>query len=553
MAFSLTESLWQDLLTRRDALRDQPLAALFARDPGRYTALSREADGLLLDISKQRLDAATLDGLCAFAEATGFTVARERLFGAVNVNISEDRPALHWALRQQSDHPVRVAGVDVMPAIRTVQALMRGIAEAVGSGRWLGSTGLPVNCIVHLGIGGSDLGPRMAVHALAEDRIPGLAVHFVSNVDPAQMGRLLPGLDAARTLLIVCSKSFKTPETLANAQAARAWLSAQLGADANLARHIVAVSSNVPAARAFGIAEANILPMWDWVGGRFSLWSAVGLPVAIAVGWERFAALLAGAASMDEHFRHAPAPDNLPLLLALVDFWNVNAWGVTQRMIAPYASALDLFPLFIQQLEMESNGKSVAQDGTPTPWTTATSVWGASGTDSQHSFFQWLHQGNIATNVELIVPVRSRHADQARQNILLANALAQTQALLAGRTRAEVETEMRAQGADEATLARVAPHRVFSGNRTSTTLLTPGVDAYRLGQLCALYEHKVYSFGMLAGINSFDQWGVELGKTLAVGVEAALTGHASGGAVDASTAGLIAAVRAMGTAGVSGD
>ncbi|MBP8297101.1 MAG: glucose-6-phosphate isomerase [Burkholderiales bacterium] len=545
MAISLTQSIWNELLLQRDALAGKPLAALFAQDPQRFAALSRSADDLLLDLSKQRLTREIVIGLCAFAEASGFGPARERLFGAKVVNVSEDRPALHWALRLQSDRRVLVGGVDVVPAIRAVQARMRGIADAIGAGAWPGARGTPIDTVVHLGIGGSDLGPRMAVHALAEDRVAGIAVHFVSNVDPAQLGRVLPGLDPARTLLIVCSKSFRTPETLANAQAARDWLRKRLGAGADLSRHIVAVTANVPAARAFGIAEDNILPMWDWVGGRFSLWSAVGLPVAIAAGWERFAEMLAGAARMDAHFATAPAIGNLPLLLALVDFWNVNALRVTQRVTAPYSSALDLFALYVQQVEMESNGKSVAADGGATPWTTTPGVWGAAGTDSQHSFFQWLHQGNIAANVELIVPVASRHGDRARQDILLANALAQAQALLAGRTREEVEAEMLAQGADAATIERVAPHRVFGGDRTSTTLLLPGVNAFRLGQLCALYEHKAFCFGVLAGINSFDQWGVELGKTLAVGVEAALTGGALPPDADASTVGLIEAIRAM--------
>ena len=545
MALTPQQSIWNDLLAKRDALRDQTLAALFAEDPRRYAELSRGVDGWLLDLSKQRLTAEILSGLCAFAEASGLAPAKERLFTAQIVNDSEQRPALHWALRQQHNRPVRVGGVDVVPMIRAVQSRMQQIANEIGSGNWRGAQGTSIDTVVHLGIGGSDLGPRMAVQALAEDRNPGVAVHFASNVDPAQLGRLLPGLDAARTLLIVCSKSFKTPETLANARAARDWLVKTLGADADLSRHIVAVTANVAAAREFGIGPDNILPMWDWVGGRFSLWSAVGLPVAIALGWERFAQLLAGAANMDAHFIAASPVNNLPLLLALVDFWNVNALNVTQRITAPYSSALDLFALYVQQVEMESNGKSVERDGSPARWTTATGVWGASGTDSQHSFFQWLHQGNVAANVELIVPVRSRHADQARQDILLANALAQSQALLTGRTREQVEAEMRAQGGDAASIALVAPHRVFSGNRTSTTLLLPEVNAYRLGQLCALFEHKVFCFGVLAGIDSFDQWGVELGKTLAVGVEAALVQGSIPADIDSSTAGLIAAVRAL--------
>jgi glucose-6-phosphate isomerase len=425
---------------------------------------------------------------------------------------------------------------------------MKAIADAIGRGEWQGSTSAVIDSIVHLGIGGSDLGPRMAVQALAEDRIGGIDVRFVSNVDPAQLARTLATLDAARTLFIVCSKSFRTPETLANAEAARGWLRANLGADADLSRHMLAVSSNVPAARAFGIADENILPMWDWVGGRFSLWSAVGLPIAIATGWANFAELLRGGETIDRHFATAAPPDNLPLLLALVDFWNVNALGITQRMSAPYSAALDLFSQFLQQLEMESNGKSVTQDGAPVEWTTAEAVWGTAGTDAQHSYFQWLHQGNIPVNVELIVPVNSRHAaahGDTRHDMLLANAIAQAQAMLVGRTREQSEASMRAENAGEATIARVAPHRVFSGNRISTTLLAPRVDAYHLGQLVALYEHKAFAFGVLAGIDSFDQWGVELGKTLAVEVERALARGTPAAGTDGSTAGLIAAVRAM--------
>ena len=537
---------WKALLEKRDALIGLPLSSLFATDPRRFDLLSRRADGLLLDLSKQRVTPEIVEHLCAYAEDAGFDRARERLFDAAIVNASENRPALHWALRAGAGPGrVLVNNTDVMPDIRRVRDRMREIADAIGARTWLGSTGKPIDQVLHLGIGGSDLGPRMAAHALAEDARPGIDVRFVSNVDPAQLGRLLPQLDPERTLLIVCSKSFRTQETLANADAARRWLAAGLGANADLSRHVIAVSSNVPAAIVFGIAEANILPMWDWIGGRFSLWSAVGLPLAIAVGWEKFDAMLAGAASMDRHFRETPARDNLPLLLALIDLWNINALHITQRMQAPYASALDLFPLFIQQLEMESNGKGTRADGSPVEWTTSGSVWGAAGTDSQHSFFQWLHQGNVACNAEFIVPVSSRHGDAQRQTILLANAIAQSQALLTGRTREDVEAEMKAKGVDAATIAAVAPQRTFTGNRPSTTLLLPQLDAWTLGQLVALFEHKTYCYGFLTGINSFDQWGVELGKTLAVGIEKALTVGSLPGATDGSTAGLVAAIRSL--------
>jgi glucose-6-phosphate isomerase len=542
---TIARTAWSEALRIRDREATSPLASLFAGDPERFAHLSRRAGGLLLDVSKQRLTPDLLTALVGFAEASGFDEARRKFFGAGIVNRSESRPALHWALRRSTDEPVIVEGRDVMPDIRAVQRRMRAIADAIGNRTWLGATGQPVEAVVHLGIGGSDLGPRMAVHALAEDRRPGIDVRFVSNVDPAQLARTTADLDPARTLLIVCSKSFRTPETLANANAARAWLASRLGRDADLSRHVVAVSANVPAARAFGIADENVLPMWDWVGGRFSLWSAVGLPIAIAVGWDKFAALLAGAETIDRHFEHAAPAQNLPLLLALVDFWNVNALGITQRMTAPYSSALDLFTQFIQQCEMESNGKSVREDGTPVEWTTASSVWGTAGTDAQHSYFQWLHQGNVPVNVELIVPVRSRHGADPRQTMLLANAVAQAQALLVGRTLAKSEASLAAEKADASTIARVAPHRVFSGNRISTTLVMPTVDPHCLGQLCALYEHKTFAFGALAGIDSFDQWGVELGKTLAVDVERMLNGGEVPDGTDSSTAGLVAAINAL--------
>jgi glucose-6-phosphate isomerase len=538
----------QALLDHRRGLTPHAIVSLFDDDPQRVGRLSLAWDDWLADWSKQRVTSETMALLLDYARERNLQAWITALFAGERINLSEQRPALHTALRQQTDAPVRVDGADVVPAIRATQARMRTLATQLRAGLRLGVTGRPIRDIVNIGIGGSDLGPALVCEALAGPRVSrrdGIDVAFVSNVDPEHLARALTGLDPATTLFIVTSKTFTTAETLRNAQTAREWLAASLGGGTALSRHFVAVTANVDAARAFGVAGADVLPMWDWVGGRLSLWSAAGVSIAVRCGWDAFAALLAGAASVDDHFRSAPLEGNLPVLLGAVDFWNAQLLGYPQRVVIPYAQALARLPAYLQQLSLESNGKSVTRDGTPLATASAPSVWGEPGSNAQHAFFQWLHQGTHVTPVEFVVPVRATHPLADQQTMLVANALAQAQALMTGKSLAAVRTELAAKGFAPAAIDAQAPHRVCPGDRPSTMLMLPELNARRLGQLLALYEHRTFVEGVLCGINSFDQWGVELGKALAGPILGALREGSDPDAVDASTRGLIAHVRAL--------
>ncbi len=510
-----------------------------AGDTNRVEALSLVVDGWLADFSKERLSSAALAALVRYAEDVNLPAWIDALFRGEKVNLSEGRPVLHTALRQADDAPVVVDGVDVMPAIRATQRRMRALVAAVHDGSRAGASGKAFTDVVHLGIGGSDLGPRLACAALAP--IPTATaslprMHFVSNVDPEHLARTLGPLDPASTLFVVTSKTFTTQETLANAQAARAWLQRALPLPPAAATHFIGVTANVDAAVAFGIAPADVLPLWDWVGGRYSLWSAAGLAIPLALGWTIFADLLAGAARMDAHFHAVPLPVNLPVLAGLVGYWNVRVLGLRQRVVVPYAQRLAALPAYLQQLVLESNGKSVTRDGAPVVGPTAAAVWGAVGTDSQHAFFQWLHQGTDEVPVEFVVPLRAAHPLAQQQTLLVANALAQAQALLEGRDDATVRAELAPLGLTAAALDAAIAARRCPGDRASTTLLLPRLDAVELGALLAFYEHRTFVESILFGINAFDQWGVELGKQLAGPLVAALCTDAPlPAATDAST------------------
>ena len=504
------------------AIRGRTLAHLFDLDPRRVDRLSSAWQGWLVDFSKERVTGQGLDALLDHALSVNLASWIAALFAGEKVNLSEARPALHTALRQAEATPVYVAGEDVMPMIRAVQARMRTLSSSLRNGERQGAMGAPIRHVVNIGIGGSDLGPRMVCDALASVA-PGFDVAFVSNVDPAHLAQALRARPAAETLFIVTSKTFMTQETIANARAARGWLVTALGGDRNVGSHFIGVTANVEAAIAFGIAPDDVLPLWDWVGGRYSLWSAVGLPIAIAHGFDRFEQLLAGAARMDAHFRTAPFPQNLPVLLALITFWNTRVLGHGQRVIVPYAQALSGLPPYLQQLSLESNGKSVTRDGSVVAGPTAPGVWGATGTEGQHAFFQWLHQGTSEVPVEFIVPVRGTHLPHEQQVLLVANALAQAQALLQGLSEPALAHRLALQGLSGAPLHAAVAARVCPGDRASTTLLLPTLNAYELGSLLALYEHRTFVEGVLFGINSFDQWGVELGKTLTPPLVAILT------------------------------
>ena len=534
----------ETLAAHARALANASLAELFSRDPSRVTGLSREWGDWYVDFSKERLTPSALDALIAHAESSGVAQWIDALFAGERVNLSEERPALHMALRQRDDAPVRVGGANVIPAIRDAQQRMRAIAQSLRGGTWLGATGQPIRDVVSIGIGGSDLGPRLVCDALTAPQDSHVRVSFVSNVDPAALTRALAPLDPAATLFVVVSKTFTTQETLANASAARAWLRRDVGED--VTRHFVGVSANVSQARNFGIAEDHVLPMWDWVGGRYSLWSAVGLPIAIANGYDAFDALCAGAALMDRHVRTASLDRNLAVVLALVGWWNARWLGFNQRLVIPYSHALRELPAFLQQLSLESNGKRVTRDGMPLQSSSAPALWGGTGTDAQHSFFQWLHQGTHPVPVEFVVPVRALEAMGNQQTLLVGNALAQAQALLVGRSAEQIRRELSGRGLDGSEIDALVAARHCPGNRTSTTLLLPSVDPGQLGALLALYEHRTYIESLLWQVNAFDQWGVELGKTLAKPITAALAGEALlPMGTDASTEALVARARRL--------
>jgi len=542
------DSAWHALVDHRRSFAGRSLASLFDADPQRFARLSIAWDDWLVDWSKQRIVPETMTLLVAYARERNLPDWIQALFTGEKINLSEQRAALHTALRQQDDKPLRVDGADVVPAIRAAQARMRALSTQLRAGLRIGASGRPIRSVVNLGIGGSDLGPALVCDALAGggvSRRDAIDVAFVSNVDPEHLSRTLSGLDPATTLFVVTSKTFTTVETLKNAHSAREWLAASLGGGGALAAHFVAVTANPDAARGFGVASADVLPMWDWVGGRYSLWSAAGISIALRCGWDAYVALLAGAASTDEHFRSAPLEKNLPVQLAFVDFWNAQLLGHAQRVVAPYAQALARLPAHLQQLVLESNGKSVTRDGGRLALASTPSLWGEPGSNAQHAFFQWLHQGTHITPVEFIVPVRAAHPLGDQQTVLAANALAQAQALMTGKPLAVVRTELAAQGLAPDAIDLQAPHRVCPGDRPSTTFLLPELNARRLGQLLALYEHRTFVEGVLCGINSFDQWGVELGKALATPIVAALRDGTEPDKADASTRGLIAHLRTL--------
>jgi glucose-6-phosphate isomerase len=546
----MTEPATVDLAEHRRALAGTTLAQLFARDAGRFAQLSFTWDDWLVDLSKERLARDTLPLLVARARAADLPGWITALFAGEKVNQSEGRPALHTALRQQGNAPLVVDGHDIIPDVRATQARIKALATEVRTGKRIGATGQPIRAVVNIGIGGSDLGPLLVCSALAPPtRARGNAgevdVEFVSNVDPEHLTRALARLDPATTLFVVTSKTFTTQETLANAGGAKAWLAAALG-KSDLRAHFIAVTGNTAAAAKFGVAPTDILPLPDWVGGRYSLWSAVGITIAFKLGYDRFAELLAGAATVDAHFRDTPLERNLPVALGLLGWWNAAHLRHPDRVVVPYSQALAHLPAFLQQLVLESNGKRVTRDGSALTGPSAPALWGSTGTNGQHAFFQWLHQGTREATVEFIVPVRTMYPVADHQSLLVANALAQAQALLAGRSQDAVRAELAAKGLHGVALDAAIAARVCPGNRASTTILMPELNAHRLGQLLALYEHRTFVEGIMTGINSFDQFGVELGKTLAPPIVAALeTGAQLPEATDASTRGLIAHARAL--------
>jgi glucose-6-phosphate isomerase len=530
-------SEWRALTEHHARVAGIHLRDLFAADPGRGHRLATTCGDLYLDYSKHRVTDETVALLVRLAERAGLGDRIDGMFSGRHLNTTEDRPVLHVALRAPRHERIVVDGVDVVAEVHRQLGRMEDFATRVRAGDHRGATGRAITTVVNIGIGGSDLGPALACEALADPAAATLDVRFCANVDGDEIHTVLAGLDPATTLCIVSSKSFGTPETLANARAVRAWCSAALGEQA-VARHFVAVSAHLDRVRAFGIADECTFPIWDWVGGRFSVDSAIGLAVMLAIGPGAFRDLLAGLRSVDEHLRTAPFERNVPVLMGMLGVWYTNFFGAQTHAVVPYSSALTRLPAYLQQLEMESNGKGVTLTGEPVGWATAPVVWGQPGTNGQHAFFQLLHQGTPLVPVDLIGFRRPRHDPGGHHPLLLANLLAQAEALAFGR-RAE---EVRAAGVPEPLVA----HRTFPGNRPSSVLLGERLDARTLGALIACYEHKVLAQGSVWQVNSFDQWGVELGKELAARLVPALTDEVGTDGLDSSTAALVGRIRGAG-------
>ena len=533
-----TQAAWARIEELGKAPGAAAIRPLFQGDPGRFARFHQRGAGLLLDISKTAISDTVLAALLDLARAADVAGRRDAMAAGGIANPTEGRAALHMALR--GDLPG--AGGQAHREAAAVLARMEEFTRAVHAGSIRGATGQPFEAVLNIGIGGSDLGPAMAARALWRDGAP-MRPHFLGNVDGHGWEALRPHLDPARTLVLIASKTFTTQETMANARLVRGWLEQALGAEAASA-HFAALSTNLAATAEFGIPEARVFPFRDWVGGRFSMWSAIGLSLALSLGWEGFAGLLAGARAMDRHFLDAPPEANLPVLLALTEAWHVNGLGLDRRAVLPYDERLARLPAHLQQLEMESLGKAVTLAGQRVARGTGPVVFGEPGTNAQHSFMQLVHQGPRPVPVDIILVARPDHPHEENHRILLANGLAQAEALLAGQDEAAAAVAMRKFGLADADVVRLAPHRAFTGDRPSVSILLPRLDAESLGALVALYEHKVFVLGALWDINPFDQWGVELGKVLATPLVAELAGAAPG-AHDASTAGLLAEILAL--------
>ena len=534
---------WQALQQHRAEMAGFSMREAFAADTRRYQRFSLDSCGLLLDYSKNLIDERGLELLIQLAEQAGLQESIANLFNGEQVNASEGRAALHTALRSPIGRRLLVDGHDIIPEVHRVLNQVTELVSRIHSGLWRGYSEKPIKEVVNIGIGGSFLGPQLVSEALRPFTQRGVRCHYLANIDGSEFRELTARLDPETTLFIVSSKSFGTLETLKNTLAARDWYLAMGGPEEQLHRHFIAVTSNRKAAIEFGIGEENIFPMWDWVGGRYSLWSAICLPIALAIGVSNFKELLAGAYAMDQHFTQAPLAENMPVLMALLGIWYTNFWGAQSHAILPYDHYLRNFTKHLQQLDMESNGKSVRQDGSELNIATGPIIWGGVGCNGQHAYHQLLHQGRLLVPADFIVPVNSYNPLSDHHQWLFANCLSQAQALMQGKTREEAEAELRAKGMPEAEVQRLAPHKVIPGNRPSNILVMNRIAPFELGALVALYEHKVFVQSAIWGINAFDQWGVELGKEMGKEVYQRLTGQLDSSASDASTQGLIAHFR----------
>jgi glucose-6-phosphate isomerase len=530
---------FQALQNHHAEVQHRHMRDLFAADHSRFDHMTVKAAGILFDYSKNRVDNTTLKLLFDLARERNVESQRQAMFRGEKINFTEHRAVLHTALRAPRGNTLEVDGQQINTDVHAVLDRIHDFVERVRDGRWLGRSGKPINAIVNIGIGGSYLGPQMACSALREFSHERLQMHFVSNVDGHDLHAILQKVELDTTLFIVASKTFTTQETMMNAQSARNWFLQRAGTE-DLARHFVAVSTNTEAVRAFGIDTANMFPFWDWVGGRYSMWSSIGLSIALAIGFQHFSELLAGAHAMDRHFCEAPLEQNMPVIQALIGVWNRNCFNSESLSIAPYHHDLRHFPAYLQQLEMESNGKRITRDGSAVGVATCPFIWGDVGTNGQHAFFQLLHQGTDITPTDFIAVLKPSHDLAGHHAVLLANCFAQSEAFMRGKQAEEVRDDLRAQGVDEDEINFLLPHKTFNGNRPSNTLLLDALTPASLGALIALYEHKTFVQGTIWGINSFDQWGVELGKVLAKTIQSELSGTPQPQRHDSSTNGLIA-------------
>ncbi len=540
---------WQKLCAHQQSIAPLHMRDLFANDSQRFNKYSLKFADLLFDYSKHRITDETLPLLFQMAREANIEQWRDNMFSGEKINITENRAVLHTALRNRSNTPVMVDGKDVMPDINAVLAQMREFSEKVRNGSWLGFTGKRITDIVNIGIGGSDLGPVMVCDALKPYASPALNIHFVSNIDGAHLMRALEKCNPETTLFIVASKTFTTQETMTNAMSARTWFLESAKDNSHVAKHFVALSTNAKAVADFGIDTTNMFVFWDWVGGRYSLWSAIGLSIALYVGMDNFEALLDGAHEMDNHFKTAPLEQNMPVILALIGVWYNNFFHVDTNAILPYDQGLARFPAYMQQADMESNGKFICRDGSRVQYKTGPVIWGEAGTNGQHAFYQLIHQGTQIVPADFLMPVHSHYAigkhGYAHHKILLANFLAQTQSLMLGKTKDEARAELEKQGLKGEALEKLLPHKVFEGNRPTTSILFDKLTPNTLGKLIALYEHKIFVQGILWDINSYDQWGVEYGKQIAQQILPQLTSAEMVSNYDSSTNGLINYTKAI--------
>jgi len=536
---------WSRLLAHFEHVKAVHMRELFAADADRFTNYSFRLDDLLLDVSKNRITGETIDLLVELAEECGVNEAIESMFTGEKINETEGRAVLHTALRKQDDDPVMVDGHNVMPEVREVLSRMKSFSEQLLHGSWKGYTGKRINTVVNLGIGGSDLGPVMVTEALRPYWQDGMTVHFVSNVDGTHIAETLRQIDPETTLFMVASKSFTTQETMTNAFTARRWFLEHAKDEAHIAKHFIALSTNEQGVRDFGIDPANMFGFWDWVGGRYSLTSAIGLSIACTIGYDHFEQLLKGFYAMDVHFRKTPFRENMPVILALLGIWYNNFFAAETEAILPYDQYLHRFAAYFQQANMESNGKSIDRNGDPVTYQTGPIVWGEPGTNGQHAFYQLIHQGTKLVPCDFIAPAISHNPIGDHHEKLLSNFFAQTEALMNGKTEQEIRAELMAQGKSEEEVEQLLPFKVFTGNHPTNSILLKKVTPYSLGMLIALYEHKIFTQGVIWNIFSFDQWGVELGKQLAKAILPELQNEDSVDTHDSSTNGLVNAYKSF--------